>query len=386
MINRLSVTPVRYRPEVEDIQPDEPTLAKSIADTMLSISQETYSNSAHAIRSVHAKSHGLLEARVEVLDDLPPELAQGLFARPGTYDAVVRLSTTPGDFLHDTVSTPRGMALKIIDVEGDRLPGSEESRSQDFVMVNAREFNSPSAKAFLLNLKGLAATTDRLEGTKEVLSKVFRGVEATLEKVGLESAALKSLGGNPPTHILGESFFTQLPLRYGDYIAKVAVVPASQNLKALAGTNLNTSKDGDVIRHAVEEFFEDETAVWDLQVQLCADLDSMPVEGVDPWPEEKSPFVTVARITVEPQQAWSQERARLVDDGMHFSPWNGLSAHQPLGQIMRLRKQSYERSAAFRSQRNRTPVTEPLQCPFGHGGLKPGMLDKTAEPPPRFPI
>jgi hypothetical protein len=385
MINRLTVTPIPYRPDVEDIQPDEPTLAKSLADTMLSISQETYSNSAHAIRSVHAKSHGLFEARVEVLDDLPPELAQGLFASPGTYEAVIRLSTTPGDFLHDTVSTPRGMALKILDVEGDRLPGSEESRSQDFVMVNAKEFNSPSAKAFLVNLKGLAATTDRLEGTKEVLSKVFRGVESALEKVGLESAALKSLGGNPPTHILGESFFTQLPLRFGDYIAKIAVVPASQNLKALAGAKLDTSKDGDVIRHSVESFFEDETAVWNLQVQLCTDLEAMPVEGVDAWDEAKSPYLTVARITVDPQPAWTEERSRQVDDGMHFSPWNGLAAHQPLGQIMRLRKQSYERSAAFRSQRNLTPVTEPMHCPFGHG-VQPANLEKSAEPPPRFPI
>nr|CAD6611073.1 catalase [Rhizobium sp. Khangiran2] len=52
---------------------------------------------------------------------------------------------------------------------------------------------------------------------------------------------------------------------------------------------------------------------------------------------------------------------------MHFSPWNGLAAHQPLGSIMRLRKLSYERSAAFRSERNETSVTEPLTCPFGHG-------------------
>ncbi|WP_202615436.1 catalase family protein [Rhizobium deserti] len=367
MINRIDIKPFRYSPNVETIEPDEPETARALAETMLSISEQTYANSGHAIRSVHAKSHGLLEARLEVLEDLPPEYAQGLFAEPGAYGAVLRLSTTPGDILHDSVSTPRGMAIKIMDVAGSRLPGSENSRSQDFILVNGKEFNSPSGKAFLKNLKMLAATTDRMEGAKELLSKAFRGVEAALEAVGRESATLKSMGGNPPTHILGESFFGQLPLRYGDYIAKIAVVPASDNLTALKNITVDTSNDHDAIRHATDDFFEDQTAVWHLQVQLCADLESMPVESVEAWDENKSPFVTVARITAGPQTAWSEERSQTADDGMHFSPWNGLVVHQPLGSIMRLRKLAYQRSAAFRSQRNQTPVTEPMTCPFEHG-------------------
>lgn len=366
MNNGITAAPVRYSPDVEDIQPDEPQIARDLAETMLSISEKTYADSGHAMRAVHAKSHAILGATVQVLDNLPPELAQGIFAEPQRYEAVIRLSTTPGDLLHDSISTPRGMALKILDVEGERLPGSEDSRSQDFVMVNGKEFNSPSGKAFLKNLKLLAATTDRMEGIKEVIAAVFKSAEKALESVGGESAALKSMGGNPETHILGTSFFTQLPIRYGQYIAKMAVVPASANLKALVDATVDTSKDPNVIRHETERFFEDEAAVWDIQVQLCTDINAMPVEGVEPWNEEKSPFVTVARITAVPQAAWNEQRAQVVDDGMHFSPWNGVIEHQPLGSIMRLRKLAYQRSTAFRSQRNRTPVTEPVTCPFCH--------------------
>ena len=372
MTSRLAVTPVRYHTDVEHIEPDEPQIARDLAETMLSIAQKTYADSGHAIRSVHAKSHGLLAARLEVLSDLPPELAQGIFAAPQGYEAVIRLSTTPGDLLHDSVSTPRGMALKILGVAGTRLPGSERSTSQDFVLANGKEFNSPSGKAFLKNLKMLALTTDRLEGMKVFLSKVFRGVESVIEAAGGESAALKSLGGNPQTHILGESFFSQLPLRHGDHIAKVAVVPVSANLKALAGTRLDTTRDADLIRHAVERFFAEETAVWNLQVQLCTDIDEMPVEDVKAWDEKASPFVTVARLIADPQPAWSQTRSETVDDGMQFSPWNGVEAHRPLGSIMRLRKLAYEKSAAFRSQRNLIPVTEPAACPFGHSSALPG--------------
>jgi len=367
MSSILPFKPVPYSPDVEIIQPDEPATARDLAKTMLSIAEKTYADSGHAIRSVHAKSHGLLQARVDVLEGLPPEFTQGIFAEPRSYDAIIRLSTTPGDLLHDSISTPRGMALKIIDVDGVRLAGSENSASQDFVMVNGKEFNSPSGRAFLKNLKLLAATTDRAEGTKEFVAGIFKKAEAALETVGMESAMLKTLGGNPETHILGDSFFAQLPLRYGNHIAKYAVVPASDNLKALSGTTLDTSDDADVIRHAVQSFFETKTAVWHLQVQLCTDLDAMPVESIDAWDEAKSPFVSVARITAAPQSAWSDLRAETIDDGMHFSPWNGIAAHQPLGSIMRLRKLAYERSAAFRSQRNEIPVTEPMVCPFSHG-------------------
>lgn len=366
MSNTFPFKPVLFRPDVEIIPPDEPATARELAKTMLSIAEKTYADSGHAIRSVHAKSHGQLEARVDVIDGLSPEFAQGIFAEPRSYDAIIRLSTTPGDLLHDSVSTPRGMALKIMDVEGERLTGSGNSASQDFVMVNGKEFDSPSGKAFLRNLRLLAATTDRMEGTKEFIAGVFKKIEGALETFGSESTTLKALGGNPETHILGDSFFAQLPLRYGNYIAKYAVVPASYNLKALTGAMLDTSDDADVIRHAVQGFFETETAVWHLQIQLCTDLDAMPVEGIEAWDETKSPFVTVAQITAAPQSAWSEDRAEDVDDGMHFSPWNGIAAHQPLGSIMRLRKLAYARSAAFRSQRNKIPVTEPMVCPFAH--------------------
>lgn len=365
MTRPIPENPLRYTPDVEDISPDEPQLAEALADTMLSISYKTHADSAHAIRAVHAKSHGLLSAEVEIFEDLPPQLAQGLFANPGTYEAILRLSTTPGDILHDSVSAPRGMALKILDVDGERLPGSERSRSQDFVMVNGKVFNSPSGEAFLGSLKLLSATTDRVEGTKKLLSKVLRGIEGALETMGRESTTLKVMGGQPLTHMLGESFFTQVPVRYGDYIAKLGVVPASENLKALIDQSVDVGDDPETFRHLVEEFFETETAVWHLQVQLATDLQSTPVEEpMTPWDEDKSPYVTVATITAGPQTAWSEERSRQVDDGMKFTPWNGLVAHQPLGQIMRLRKLAYTRSAAFRSERNPTAVTEPITCPF----------------------
>jgi len=70
----------------------------------------------------------LLEGQIEILDQLPPMLAQGLYATPATYTVAMRVSTIPGDVLDDNVSVPRGMALKLIGVPGERLDGSKTRR------------------------------------------------------------------------------------------------------------------------------------------------------------------------------------------------------------------------------------------------------------------
>ncbi|CAO3437970.1 catalase family protein [Azospirillum doebereinerae] len=356
----LPAKPLRYTASVEAPQADEAETAEALAETMLSISRTTYKDGGHALRSVHAKSHGLLVGRLEVLDGLPPVLAQGLFARPADYPVLLRLSTTPGDLLPDSVSTPRGMAVKVLGVTGARLPGSEEATTQDFVLANGPAFTAPDAKSFLGNLKLLAATTDKAEGLKKAVSATLRGAERVVEAFGGESPTLKSMGGHPETHILGERFFSQAPLRYGDYVAKLSVVPVSPELAALTGAPLDLNGAPDGLREAVVDFFQRHGGVWELRVQLCTDLDSMPVEDASVvWPEDRSPYVTVARIVVPVQNAWSAERAQAGDDRLSFSPWHGLAAHQPLGSVMRARRLSYERSAAYRAERNGCPIAEP---------------------------
>ncbi len=98
------------------------------------------------------------------------------------------------------------MALKVPDVPGDRLEGSEDQSSQDFVMVNGLQFNSPNAKAFLRSLKLLAKTTDRAERSKALASAFLRGTERTLEAVGGQSAKLEAMGGEPAHHAWATPF------------------------------------------------------------------------------------------------------------------------------------------------------------------------------------
>lgn len=341
--------PLPFQPSFEQVPEDEAETTQELLEALQSISETTRADYGFPVRSVHAKAHGLLRGELEVLTDLPPYLAQGAFARPGRLPVVLRFSTTPGDLLDDHVSTPRGLALKVIGVEGERLPGSEGEVTQDFVLVNAKAFNVPTPKAFVSSLKVLAKTTDKAPGLKRAFSKLLRGVESTVEAMVGESAALKNLGGHPITNVLGETYSTLVPLLYGPYFAKVQVVPVSAELVALTGQPVELGDNPDGLRASVSGFFAEHEGVWEVRVQLATDIAFMPVEDASmEWPEELSPFVAVARIVVPQQASWSAEREVEIDQGMAFSPWHGLAAHRPLGGVMRVRKPAYAQSAGFR--------------------------------------
>jgi catalase len=356
----MTAAPILYDPSCETPEEDELKVQREIQEAMAQIRATTLADGGVPLRSVHAKSHGLFYGEIEVLANLPPQLAQGMFAVPKKYPLVMRLSTSPGDIMTDLVSTPRGLAIKIIGVEGPRVAGSEDAVTQDFVLANAPAFQAPNAGAFLKSLKLLAPTTDKMEPAKVILSTVARAAESVLEAVGTQSPALKGLGGHPLTHILGESFYAQAPILYGAYIAKIGVFPTDPELVGLKDAKLENTGEPDGLRNLVHDFFKTRSGSWELRVQLCTDLETMPVEDAAKiWPEEASPYVTVARITAPPQDTWSAEKQEAINAGLSFSPWHALAAHRPLGAVMRARKVAYEQSAKFRAEHNHVPFVEP---------------------------
>lgn len=356
----MTINPVRYQPGFEQPEPEEGETTRELVETMRGIAETTYRDYGYPVRAVHAKSHGLLRGTLTVGAAFAPAYAQGLFARPGRYPVVLRFSTNPGDLLDDSISVPRGLAVKVVGVEGERLPGAAGQATQDFVMANAPAFAAPNAKAFLGNAKLLAKTTDTPQAFKKAVSAVLRSAETVVEAVGGKSVLLTQLGGHPNTHILGETFYSQTPYLYGPYMAKFSVAPLSPALKDLAGAKVSVAGRPEALREEVAAFFAESGGEWALRVQLCTDLDRMPVEDASiPWPEEESPFVTVGHIRVEPQPSWDEARSRAVDLGMAFSPWHGLAAHRPLGSINRARRSAYEMSSGFRASHGGCPMQEP---------------------------
>ena len=353
-------TPIRFTPGIEVRPDDEAQTIQGLGEQVKAIQDKTLADYGSAVRGIHAKGHAIVEGTLEVLANLPPELAQGLFAMPGKFETLMRFSTLPGDILDDSVSVPRGLAIKLFDVPGDRLPGSEQDGTQDFVLVNGPAFASSTPKTFLANLKLLAATTDRAEGFKKAFSVTMQTLDTVLETVGVASPAIQTLGGAPNTHPLGETYYSQVPIRYGDFIAKISLAPVSPNLTDLTGDKINASGRPDALREDMRDTLVEADGIWELRVQLCTDLEKMPVEDASVlWDEALSPFRAVARLIVPAQLSWEQGVSNAKESATSFSPWHGIAAFQPLGGINRARKPVYEQSVGYRGSNNGCPIHEP---------------------------
>ena len=353
-------SPVRFSPDVEVIPDGEAEAIRGLGEQVRAIQDKTTADYGVAVRGIHAKGHAIVSGTLEVLPNLPPELSQGLFAGSGSYEALLRFSTLPGDILDDGVSVPRGLGLKILGVTGERLPGSAGDETQDFVLVNGPAFASATPKTFLANLKLLAASTDRGEGFKKAFSATMQTVNSALEAVGVASPTVQTLGGAPQTHPAGETYYSQAPIRYGDYIAKVSVAPVSPNLTGLTGSKVDTSGRPDALREEMRQTLMGQDGVWELRVQLCTGLEAMPVEDASAlWDETVSPYRAVARLTVPAQLGWEVGVSDAKENATAFNPWHGLAAFQPLGGINRSRRPVYDQSVAYRGSHNGCPISEP---------------------------
>jgi hypothetical protein len=92
------MTPIRYK----DIPvTPESAYASDIAKIVNSVEQTVKASyekekQGRAVRFAHAKSYGIVRASVEIESGLAPEYAQGIYAIPATYEAVIRFSNGLG--------------------------------------------------------------------------------------------------------------------------------------------------------------------------------------------------------------------------------------------------------------------------------------------------
>lgn len=277
-------------------------------------------------RALHRKQRLALRASFEVLDDLPEPARHGLFARPHTYDALLRLSN--GGFNRDPDKVPdvRGFSIKVRGVSGAAVLGGD-AVSQDFALINHEHFSSPTSEVFS------QVVTAAASGPAGVLGRVLRnpGLLPQLLAVG---GALRV----PFTGFATQHFYSAAPLSCGPYAVRVRLCAAST--RPVSGANGDWAAD-------IHARLSTGPLVHDVQVQFFVDEATTPIEDASAvW---TSPFHTVARLTIP-----VQERDAALDDEVEaarFDPWNALVEHRPLGEVMRARKVAY-----YASQRNRGAV------------------------------
>ncbi len=90
-------------------KPDEAETIRQLNDAFDVILERTAEDYGRAVRSVHAKAHGVMKGELVIDDDSAGRAAQGVFATPGRHDALIPHFTNAGDILPDAISLPRGL-------------------------------------------------------------------------------------------------------------------------------------------------------------------------------------------------------------------------------------------------------------------------------------
>ena len=320
---------------------------KEIERLMVELLKKRYADSGRFLRGVHPKSHGCFNAEFQVLEDIEEELRVGLFAEPGArFNAIVRYSNADSlvrPDLRDGENGSRGMALKILNVPGEKVFGADED-SQDFLMINTAEFAFADIAAYLRLQQVLLEFNDKPEPFFDFkdLDPANPADLIVLKQIKQSGAVLAKIKQTPVANPLEVAYFGAAPFLFGnDRAMRVSVVPIVAPEQVVA-----EDPDENYLRNAIATTMENnEDVVFDFKIQVRqAGEDNLFIEdATKSWSFDEFPGKTVARLTIPAPQQDDKSCEK-----QFFTPWHSLADHQPLGGINRLRKAVYIASAKRR--------------------------------------
>lgn len=332
----------------EEIPADEAALTQGIIEDAIRI-VEQHRDNTRVLRDAHAKAHGCVKAQVTVLQNLVPELRHGVLAEPGkTWQAWMRLSNGNAYPQFDSARDARGMAIKLLDVPGDKLLSSKATAAnQDFVMFNHPVFFVRDVAEYKQNFAAQAS------GQK--IQAFFPSWDPRSWEIRHLIIALKTLAPAPDSPV-SATYNSIAPFKLGPHNIKYRVVPDPHSCPPYQLPEQNTALPNFLRNALYQQLSLDRVpACFALQVQRQNADYYMPIEDTSvQWSEDISPFETVATVRVEPQDFDTREQ-NLACDNLSFNPWHALQKHRPIGGINRLRKAVYEAVSVYRHQRNAAP-------------------------------
>jgi hypothetical protein len=307
----------------ERIAPGETERYQSYAQIIAGIQKQKSARYGTG-RALHRKPILALNGSFTVAGDLPDYARHGLFARPGSHEAWIRLSNGGVDRAADHVPDIRGFALKIFGVHGPGALDDSTVDSQDFLLINHRAFSFPNSGEFIALVQAAAAGKAALLGHLIKSHGVFGGLG--------RAKKLAATLGKPFAGFAAEEFFTATPLACGPYAMRVRLRPLQP---AKPAARASADWGADFMRQLGEQGLR-----YALGLQFFRDEARTPIEdaSVD-WPEAVAPYVEAGVLSIPPQAAEPSFTAKV--EAARFDPWNALAEHRPLGDVMRARKFAY---------------------------------------------
>ena len=373
---------VRYGPDIERADPNFEQNLQTVVEAAKRYVAGSTKVEGRAVRDAHATGFGLARGEVEILGGLPTAYAQGIYATPGRHEAMVRFSSGSAHTGPDALLGPVcGMGLKLFGIPGPTLLEDEpDSGTFDYANINAPIFfcNTVEHYVFIQQLFlqiGVAPPAGETPEEKRArLHRFLYDWVTGMGKLPPEEWAWDELGAFlrlkqvKPINLLLSTFWTMASVRHGDYIAKVRVTPVQEYADRVTRRTLDLTSAREVFRPALVAELKERPYEFDIQVQLCVDLDHMPVEDVTVvWPETLSPFVTVAKLRLPRQDIGGEDNFERMD-ATSMTPWRVTEEHRPLGNIMRARKEVYRQVSILRHQLNHQVRKEPKNLAEVFGG------------------
>jgi hypothetical protein len=324
--------------------PGEAEQIKEISDLFTGMTERKYPPEVRPMRrDAHTKAHGCVKAEFTVPAQVSERARLGIFREPSSRPAWIRYSNAFSSIESDGKIDVRGMAIKVMGVEGEKLLESEKlEKTQDFLLINTNVFFSPN-------------TSEYVKFTREYVKK-----ESTLGYVLWPPTHWRQAGilyraarGNM-TNPLTSRFWSSVPYKLGTAAVKYSAKPCAGIVPSK-----RTGSSPEFLREAMAVYLRNGEGCFDFMVQFQTDPVKMPVE--DPsveWNEAASPFITVATLKI-PRQVFDSERQMAYCEALSFTPWHSLPEHQPIGGVNRIRKAVYERASTLRHTANGMPRREP---------------------------
>jgi len=325
--------------------PEEPAIIQEMIEEMEAQVDRLYKNK-HMERQVHTKMHGCVKAKFTVEPNLPETLKVGVFSHSKSYQAWIRFSNASTIPKPDKKKDIRGMAIKLMNVPGEKLLADELTlNTQDFLVMSSETFFSHNLIQFRKTLKAATA--------KSKFALLWYFLNPKHWKLARRLMKSMIACKNP----LHQQYWSTQPFRFGadDRAVKYFVKPWESN------NYVNENfKDEDYLRINMQQTLNSNPVGFDFYVQQQTNAVTMPIE--DPTIPWDSPFQKVASIEIV-KQTFDSEAQMAFGQTLSFNAWHSLPEHQPLGSFNRARKVAYETLSKYRHKWNDAPMFEPQETP-----------------------
>jgi hypothetical protein len=292
-------------------------------------------------RGTHAKGV-CARAQFEIFDltvgrelALARRLAQGIFAKPGVYPAVVRFANADASVNSDLKPDVRSLSFSVdLAREGTEGPDAKPGR-QDFSMQNATTLPINDSPAFLATISVLTASNP----VRALWSLPFRDKLRVARTLAL--AEMQARQAIKPYQQL--RYWSTVAFRHGPIdVVKYSATPSPDNPACPLQRSNPKGLQDELIRHLREDgkmssfvfgvqFLDvDKMTYWGKRRDASFWIENASVE----WSEADAPFHTVARLTLLPNSQLSSE----ASEAIYFDvTGNSTPDSTPVGSINRAR-------------------------------------------------